>query len=174
MMLRLLLSTALCALLGAGPGRAQAVAWPAVKQMIRLQFPEVRPLTVDSLAAWLEDPGRPQPLLLDVRAPDEYAVSHLAGAVRVDPGLEDLAPLEGVAKAAPIVVYCSVGYRSAALARRLQQAGFTNVRNLEGSIFAWANAGHPVYRAGRRVRVVHPYDRLWGLLLDDALHPPEE
>lgn len=38
-----------------------------------------------------------------------------------------------------IVVYCSVSYRSSILARRLQDMGFTNVYNLEGSIFKWAN-----------------------------------
>ena len=47
--------------------------------------------------------------------------------------------------------------------------GFTNVRNLEGSIFEWANQGHPVERAGAPVNEVHPYDESWGTLLREDL-----
>ena len=53
---------------------------------------------------------------------------------------------DGIAKDAPIVTYCSVGYRSGKMAERLQAAGYTNVRNLEGSIFKWANEHRPLVR----------------------------
>jgi rhodanese-related sulfurtransferase len=36
-----------------------------------------------------------------------------------------------------IVVYCRSGKRSAMAAQLLGQAGFTNVRNLEGGMIAW-------------------------------------
>ena len=64
--------------------------------------------------------------------------------------------LRGVPANRRIVVYCSVGYRSSELAEFLMKTGFTEVYNLEGSIFRWANEGRPVYRAEERVRVVHP------------------
>jgi hypothetical protein len=67
----------------------------------------------------------------------------------------------------PIVTYCSVGYRSGAFAERLRSAGFTNVVNLEGSIFRWANEGRPLFRSARPVTEVHPYNRTWGLLLKE-------
>ena len=55
------------------------------------------------------------------------------------------------------------------MTRDLTERGYGAVRNLEGSIFEWANAGHPVYREGREVSEVHPYDEEWGRLLDREL-----
>ncbi len=159
--------------LAAGPlsalllGCQQTVAWPAVKQAIRAEFPGVEQISAAELNEWLASGGEP-PALLDVRQEAEYRVSHLRGAVRVDPGGEPRLPA-GAGKDTPIVVYCSVGYRSSALAERLTARGFTRVRNLEGSIFEWANQGLPVVRDGREVSQVHPYDRKWERLLDAEL-----
>jgi hypothetical protein len=75
-------------------------------------------------------------------------------------------------KETPIVTYCAVGYRSGALATKLREAGFTSVRNLEGSIFQWANEHRPLVRGDEPVTTVHPYSSLWGrLLIDDARAP---
>ena len=51
-------------------------------------------------------------VLLDARAPREFAVSHLRGARWV--GFEEfnLARVQDLPRNTPIVVYCSVGYRS--------------------------------------------------------------
>ena len=68
-----------------------------------------------------------------------------------------------------MVVYCSVGYRSAELARKLTARGHANVANLEGSLFAWANEGRPVYAGTRLADRVHPYDAAWGSLLKPEL-----
>jgi 3-mercaptopyruvate sulfurtransferase SseA len=64
------------------------------------------------------------------------------------------------------VTYCSVGYRSAALAQQLQAMGCKKVFNLEGSLFEWVNQGYPVYQGEQVVKSVHPFNRLWGLLLN--------
>jgi hypothetical protein len=69
-----------------------------------------------------------------------------------------------------IVVYCSVGYRSSVLARKLQDMGVTRVYNLEGSIFKWANEERPLVRNGDTVQKVHPYDAYWGKLLETKYH----
>jgi rhodanese-related sulfurtransferase len=145
--------------------------WATVKRLIRLQFPDVRRVTTEQLAAWLDDPERLSPLLLDVRAKQEYAVSHLPGAIHVPPdaGIEEL--LASVTEDRPIVACRSVGYRSSVTARRLREAGFEEVANLEGSIFQWANEGRPVVRGGEHVEEVHPHDDRWGRLLDRRLHP---
>ena len=103
-----------------------------------------------------------------MREEAEYRVSHLRDAVRVDPDHMASLPVD-IPRDAPIVTYCSVGYRSSALAERLMEQGFTRVKNLEGSIFEWANRGLPVVRDGREVRQVHPYDWRWGKLLDEEL-----
>lgn len=137
----------------------------AVAAGIRLRFPDVPQTTPDELATWLADGSRVQPQLLDVREPDEYAVSHLAGAVLVDPGASAADVLARIDSRRPVVAYCSVGYRSSVLVQRLREAGFTQATNLEGSIFAWANAGRPIERDGQRVGVVHPFDERFGLLL---------
>ncbi len=116
---------------------------------------------------WLKDSQREQPILLDVRTKAEFEVSHLRGAQRVEPGSE--ADAIEIAKGKPIVTYCSVGYRSGAFATKLQEAGYKNVRNMSGSIFAWANDGYPVERDGQRVQKVHPYNEEWGKLLHEPL-----
>ncbi len=150
-------------------GCGQEQSWQLVYRMIAGDFPTVHHISTDSLAAWLADTARPAPLLLDVRKPEEYAVSHLHGALQVDPDSADLSFLDSLDRSAPIVAYCSVGYRSSGLTQRLQEAGFTNVLNLRGSIFQWANEGRPVYRDEKEVKQVHPYDKLWGRLLNREL-----
>ena len=144
------------------------LSWSAVKRRIRAEFPEVRQISAEALAARLASTETP-PVLLDVREEAEYRVSHLRGAVRVDPGARRPVLPAGVGKDTPIVVYCSVGYRSSALAERLARQGYTAVENLEGSIFEWANEGHPVVREGEEVGRVHPYDEHWGQLLEAEL-----
>ena len=42
-----------------------------------------------------------------------------------------------------VVTYCTVGYRSAKVARQLQKQGFTNVKNLRGSILGWVRTHAP-------------------------------
>lgn len=141
--------------------------WQVLKQKIRRRFPSVRRISTAELADWLS--RSPRPLLLDTRTAAEYAVSHLPQAQWFDPETE-AAHFDLGAKDAPIVTYCSVGYRSARVADRLQAAGFTHVANLEGSIFQWANEGKRVYRGGQPVRQVHPYNAAWGRLLDSRFH----
>ena len=110
------------------------------------------------------------PILLDAREPDEYAVSHLEGAKNVGYEDFDLKTLVGIDKDAPIVVYCSVGYRSEKIGEKLQKAGFRNVVNLWGGIFDWANLKLPlVNEAKEKVSSVHPYDENWGRWLDDEV-----
>jgi len=151
-------------------GCSQDLTWRAVRQMIAADYPEVSSITTDSLAQRLSDDTSPKPLSLDARSPEEYAVSHLLDARRVNPNVSAHPALDTLAANTPIVVYRSVGYRSAGVTQTLQQQGFRTIANLEGSIFRWANDGRPVYRDGRRVAAVHPYDATWGHLLADSLH----
>lgn len=130
------------------------------------KFPSVAWISPAELAAWRQDSARSQPLLLDARTSPEYQYSHLAGARRIDPIRPLLRHMEAFARDTPIVVYCSVGYRSARVARWLGRQGFTNVRTLEGSLFAWANEGRPMVTDGRPVMQVHPYNEFWGRLLE--------
>ncbi|MFN0246663.1 MAG: rhodanese-like domain-containing protein [Kofleriaceae bacterium] len=112
------------------------------------------------------------PLLLDVRTPAEFAVSHLRGARLVEPGAPAEAlrsrELAGVSLDAPIVCYCAVGVRSSNTCEALQKAGYTNVANLDGSIFRWANEGRPLVQGETPTTFVHPYNAEWGRMLAPA------
>ena len=144
--------------------------WSTTLKMIRAKFPGVVQLSTDSLQTWLDESAMAErPLLLDVREKEEYEVSHLKGAVPALTEKEALQALEGVPQETPVVLYCSVGYRSSEMAGFLQNRGYKKVYNLEGSIFAWANEGRPVFRGDERVHKVHPYDRVWGKLLKKVL-----
>jgi rhodanese-related sulfurtransferase len=140
-----------------------------VKAWVRSEFPSVEHVSAEELRRELETAEPFKPVLLDVRGEEEYAVSHLPGAVRVEPGGEIPNVVETLDRDTPIVAYCSVGYRSSQLVERLEAEGFTDVRNLEGSIFEWANKGLPLEREGKIVREVHPFDEEWGRLLDSEL-----
>lgn len=140
------------------------VSWRLIRGTIRLQFPEIEQLSTKELSTWLND-DTPKPLLLDARTPAEYRVSHLKDACLVPERLADLADLKDIDFSTPIVVYCSVGYRSGAIARRLKSLGYQNVFNLSGSIFQWVNENRLVYQQSKPVDEVHPYNRLWRFLL---------
>ena len=148
------------------------IEWFLLKKSLRHRFPNVEWITTANLANWLADKKRPQPILLDVRTEDEWNVSRLPGSRRVAPNasVEEAAP--GIPKETPIVTYCAVGYRSAALATKLMEAGFTSVGNLDGSIFQWANEHRPLVRDNKPVTTVHPYSSLWGRLLNDDVRAP--
>lgn len=142
----------------------------ALRDDIRERYPDVKTITTAALSTWLSDTNRPPPILLDVRNADEYAVSHLKGARRVVPGEPSPALLASLAPDAPVVVYCSVGERSARFARALQEKGFREVCNLDGSIFQWTNEGRPVFSGKNPTQEVHPYNRRWGQYLKQKYH----
>lgn len=110
----------------------------------------------------------PSFLLLDAREFEEYEISHLPGAMYVGYDEFDVESLEGFEKHTPIVVYCSIGYRSEKIGERLLAFGFTNVQNLYGSIFEWANRNYPVDDIkGQRTNKVHGYNKAWSKWLSN-------
>ena len=100
--------------------------------------------------------------ILDIREPEEYKVSHIPGAQFFgykNPSWEKLNDLD---KDESIVLYCSIGYRSEKMGEKLIKKGFTNVRNLYGSIFEWANQGLPMENIkNETVPKVHGYNKRW-------------
>lgn len=163
------------------PWVAGSAAWRSVDAQIARSYPAVPTITTTHLAAWMADPAadpsHAPPLLLDARTEAEFAVSHLPGALRVDPDAE-VAALRATVQAArghdmrgeqPVVVYCSVGWRSARVANALRESGVGDVRNVQGSIFRWAAEGRPLVAGGRPVATVHPFDAVWGRLLPPPL-----
>ena len=152
------------------------LTWAQVNGMIANKFPQVPQLSVPALHTWLANSHTVHPLLLDVRTKVEYDVSHLHHARWINTDQPVAQAMAGIKHDQPIVAYCSVGYRSSAYCARLMQDGFTDVHDLKGSIFQWANTGLPVYRDGKIAHHVHPYNRHWGQLLQRSLwafHPPK-
>ncbi len=94
------------------------------------------------LKAWLDDPQRPAPLLLDVREPWEYASCHIQDATLV-PMRSLTAQLGELDPERETVVICHHGVRSYHVARFLEQNGFRNVINLSGGVDAWAKEVDP-------------------------------
>jgi rhodanese-related sulfurtransferase len=147
------------------------LAWIFIKQFINQQFPAIETISTTQLADWLVG-ELPSPILIDARKLEEYAVSHLPGAHHL-PTLTAVQQSE-VSLEATIVVYCSVGYRSAKLVQELQKVGYAHVTNLEGSIFEWHNQGKPLVVDGESTRLVHSYSPIWGMLLDSKERSPQK
>lgn len=139
-----------------------APSWQSINDDIARKFPEIKSLSTEKLAQILDD-GELH--LIDVRQPQEFAVSSIKGAVNIQ-SPEDVT----FSHDSLIIAYCSVGYRSAKFASQLQQAGHTRVYNLHGSIFEWANKGYPLYRETSLTHFVHPFDDQWGKLLNKKYH----
>ena len=166
-------------LIGAGVAffAGRPIAFDAIRRITDYKFPEGKWVEAAELVRWRADPGRAPPVVLDARTEDEYAVSHLQGAVRIDPFKPSLRPLRGFPRDTAIVLYSSVGYRGARVADFLARQGYSQVYNLEGGQFRWANEGRPVFRQDRPTADVHPYSPTWGLLLESQYRieaPPVE
>jgi rhodanese-related sulfurtransferase len=112
-------------------------AW---KALISVGYPDVRWVDGETLSRWMNKTSDEVLVLVDARTPDEQQVSQ-------------------------VVVYCSIGYRSAIIVEQLTQAGVQNVYNLDGGLFEWANQDRPIYRGEEQVHEVHRFNRIWGLLL---------
>ncbi|MBI4807574.1 MAG: rhodanese-like domain-containing protein [Nitrosomonadales bacterium] len=86
-------------------------------------------------------------LLLDVREPAEYAAIHAPNAKLIPLGEVALRLKELAAyKDKPVAVICRSGRRSAKAVALLQEAGFTQVSNVQGGIQAWEQAGLEVIK----------------------------
>ena len=86
--------------------------------------------------------------VIDVRTPEEFASAHIAGAINLPHDLlETQASSLPADHAAPIVVYCRSGRRSALAVETLRKLGYTQVLHLEGDFIGWQAAGHPVMAA---------------------------
>lgn len=129
-----------------------------------------RMVTADSLSlSPAEVRQLADPLLLDAREPVEYAVSHLPGARNLGYDDANYDVIEGVDRSRPVVVYCTIGYRSERMAEELRSRGFRRVYNLYGSIYAWALAGYPLVDQSGPTHRIHTYNKKWGTYFPDSL-----
>lgn len=99
--------------------------------------------------------------LLDAREQEEYQVSHLKGAVHIGYKNFNLkSTLAKIDKNKKTVVYCSLGYRSGKIVKKLLQKKVKAI-NLNEGIFTWVNKGLKVYAEGEEVSRVHGHSKKW-------------
>lgn len=79
--------------------------------------------------------------LIDVRTPTEHEEIRIANSQNIDfssPTFdEDISKLD---KDKPVILYCKGGNRSAKCAKKLQNAGFQKIYDLEGGISKWKHS----------------------------------
>lgn len=103
-------------------------------------------------------------VLLDTRSLDEFNVSHIPDSKWVGYEKFDIGLLENIPRDQKIVCYCSVGYRSGKIGRKLKELGFEEVYNLYGGIFEWNNQGHKLIdMQNRETQKLHVYNKVWGI-----------
>ena len=104
--------------------------------------------TMDVVAAKDYVAGHDDAVIVDVRTPIEFEMSHITGAVNVN--VQDDAFGEMIAKLDPdktYIVHCTknpVGGRSMRALDSLQELGFKNLYSLEGGYLAWQEAELPL------------------------------
>ena len=96
----------------------------------------MKDISVNELKALMD--GGAQLNILDVREPDEHAAFNFGGQLfplgKIQSfQLEDIEEL----KDEPVYVYCHAGKRSMQACMILEQAGFSNITNINGGILAW-------------------------------------
>ncbi len=141
-----------------------------VEHMVRNVYADVAQLPASRLGDLQDD--KHDVVVIDVREANEFGISHIDGAVRVDPGVWTSAFMSKFGKEADgktFVFYCSVGVRSSKLAGRVQsklkELGAAGVYNLEGGIFRWHNEQRMLVNAEGMTQFVHKYDDSWGELV---------
>ncbi|WP_216387177.1 rhodanese-like domain-containing protein [Arcanobacterium phocae] len=91
--------------------------------------------SASSNSSQMMDPKKDQnPMIIDVRTPEEYATGHVTGAVNFDVSdAEFQNQVKDLDKSAAYVLYCRSGNRAEGAKGYLESIGFTDVKNL-GSV----------------------------------------
>ncbi len=84
-------------------------------------------------------------LILDVRTPAEFNAGHVPGAIN-SPHMLLPSRLNEVRRQGQkeVVVYCETGPRAGIAEHVLREAGFADVRHLEGDMAAWRRTALPI------------------------------
>lgn len=84
------------------------------------------------------------PVILDVRTPEEFSRGHIAGAVNLSwADAHFKREVSTLNKSVPVYVYCLSGARSTSAGNYLHQQGFQQVFELKDGLLAWRAASLP-------------------------------
>ena len=87
------------------------------------------------------------PLVVDLRAPVEFGVAHVPGAINIPLAeLEDR--LDEVRNDNGVLVYCINGSRTRQAEPILYAHDIDNIYHLEGTFYSWIKGKHPVEKGG--------------------------
>ena len=129
----------------------------AMYEEFRPEFPDAEEIDVEG---FLKLQARGEVLLVDVREDKERAISTIPGSI----SKADFEELGDDLIDVPVVVHCTIGYRSARYVESLKDRG-VHAYNLKGSILSWVHAGqHVVDPEGNETKRVHVYGKRWDLL----------
>jgi rhodanese-related sulfurtransferase len=137
-------------------GEALNARIEALYQNIASKVDDVPTISASSL---LSQKAIPTPIFVDVRESRERSVSHIPGAITLD----QLAAAYR-AKPRPIIVYCTIGYRSGLTTRKLRAKGMP-ANNLRGGILSWiAHGGRLLDGNQKQTYRVHVYAKEWAVV----------
>ncbi|MEO8603360.1 MAG: rhodanese-like domain-containing protein [bacterium] len=89
-------------------------------------------------------------ILVDVREESEWARGHIPGARHLSKGIIERDIEAAIPDlAAPLVLYCGGGFRSALAADNLQKMGYRDVISMDGGWREWTERRLPTERSGR-------------------------
>src|SRR5215212_1294146 len=116
---------------------------PRFLQIVNEARARVKEVTVDDVKGML-DKGE-KFLLIDVREESEFAKDHLPGAIHLGKGVIERDIEQRVPDtAAPLILYCGGGFRSALAADNLQKMGYTSVISMDGGVRGWREKKYPM------------------------------
>jgi len=79
--------------------------------------------------------------LVDVRTPKEHDEIHIVNSQNIDfmsPTFDD--DISKLDKKKPVILYCKSGRRSAKCAKKMKDAGFEKIYDLDGGISKWKHS----------------------------------
>lgn len=121
-------------------------------------FPGIPEVTAEELQAMLREE---QIVIVDVRNPEEQAVSTLPGAITTEAFTQNMPQYEG----STVVAYCTMGHRSGLFVQKLGKLGWA-AYNLKGAILAWTHGGGDLTDAEGPTRRVHVFGRKMNLVAE--------
>ena len=127
----------------------------AYSEYKQADFPDIADLSVAETLQRL-DSGL---VFIDARSEEERAISTLPSALSLEAfrlRLEKYPQL----KDSDLIVYCTIGYRSALLTMTLRGEGL-RAYNLQGGILAWVANGQIVQNGSAVSKRIHTYGKQW-------------
>ena len=99
---------------------------------------DVKLVTAEEMQTILELEGVQ---LVDVRTPKEHDEIHIENSQNIDfmsPTFDD--DISKLDKKKPVILYCKSGRRSAKCSKKMKDAGFEKIYDLEGGISKWKHS----------------------------------